>query len=343
MENENKIITRLDAGNYFGLGHLSRCISIVNETYISFHLFMIKSDNKKLVIDFINENLKSKKYQCIFLDVNTSKKKEIDAILEFYINKDILIVDHYQADEAYQKQLFEKNVTWLQLDSHAKVNFYANWVMHGSPGATIELYESLRLNSKTKFLIGPEYCIIKKSVLNLSEKRQPRNSLQTILICFGGGDDRGATLACIKSIDLLKFRNIQIFVAVSSFNKDYNDILEYQRQGFLEIIEQNSLHVKMSESDLAIVAPGMISYECAFLGLPMLLITIADNQTINSKAWEKYGCAINLGLVNEKFGINTTLNILKSNPQKLRKMSIDCLNLVDGNGVKRIVEQLNVN
>lgn len=340
MKKIDKTIIRLDAGNYYGLGHLSRCISIVNEIDAKEFLFLIKTDNQKKVLDFIEGHFK-KYFKIQFFTKELAAGDEIDLIISHYNLSDLLIIDHYSADEYYQLKLFDKKVEWLQLDSHAKVDFYARWVIHGSPGATKELYEPLRKSKKTEFLLGPKYCIIKNQVLALEKKRNRREFLQKIIICFGGGDDRGATIKCIENIDYEFFDKVKFYVSISPYNKDYNKIISYQKKGLIEIIEQNKLHLKMKESDLALVSPGMISYEAAFLGLPMVLITIADNQFINAKAWESYGCAINLGTIEEvESNLNKVLNQLHDYPQKLQIMSKNCLDLVDGKGVKRIVDHI---
>lgn len=340
MKKIDKIIIRLDAGNYYGLGHLSRCISIVNGIEAKMFLFLIKTDNQKKVLDFIEVCFK-KKFKIQFLTKELLIKDEVDLITSHYNLSDLVIIDHYDADEYYQLKLFDKKVEWFQLDSHAKVNFYARWVMHGSPGATEELYEPLRKNKKTEFLLGTNYCIIKDQVLALKKKRSRREFLQKIIICFGGGDDRGATIKCVENIDFELLDKVKFYISISSYNKDYDKIISYQTRGLVEIIAQNKLHLKMKESDLALVAPGMISYEAAFLGLPMVLISIADNQFINAKSWESYGCAINIGSMEEvETNLNKVLGKLRDHPQKLQVMSENCLDLVDGKGVRRIVDHI---
>jgi|SRR5690554_647792 len=341
MNKLDKAIIRLDAGSFYGLGHLSRCISIINEANVGRFLFLIKTDNEIVILDFLEKNFKNP-FEVFFFTDDLTVDDEIKLILFHYKSGDLLIIDHYKADEDYQKKLFDKDVEWLQLDSHAKINFYAKWVMHGSPGATKELYKPLRKNKETEFLLGPKYCIIKDKVLNLANSRRTRNSLSKVVICFGGGDDREATIKCIESIDFeslgyyIKFR-----ISISSYNKDYNKILSYQTRGFIELIEPEDLHLYMKDADLVLAAPGMISYEAAFLGLPMILITIADNQLINANAWEKYGCAINIGTVQDThLNLNIVLSQLYKSPEKLQSMSENCLKLVDGKGVKRIIKKI---
>ena len=335
-----KIIIRLDAGSQFGLGHLSRCISLINEFKCNVNEFIIKSDNRQLVEEYIKNNL-NETFKLTIIELSILQSQEIEIISNQYTNNTLLIVDHYNAKEEYQKQLYEKEIKWLQLDSHAKVNFYANWVMHGSPGATKKLYEPLKKNSNTQFLLGPRYCIIKEQLRSRKKERRLRSELRKVILCFGGGNDKGATLACLKELDFDQFKNIEFIVAMNQFNSDYPKILQLSEQGYIRIVSPNDLLESMGEADLALITPGMISYESAFLGLPMLLVTIADNQIINAKAWEETGCGLNVGsILDIHFNLNKRLLSFREERNSIQRMSQNCLNLVDGEGVKRIVNEI---
>lgn len=337
---EKKIIVRINAGNTYGLGHLSRCISLVNNISISNYIFYIRTDNQRLVASYIKKNLVGQP-DIIFINVNFPTKTELNFIVEKYCTGDLLIIDHYEANENYQRFLFDNKVSWLQFDSHAKCGFYANWVLHGSPGAKIDLYEPLRRNPKTKFLLGPDYCIVKEQITEMKDKRSVRKRLKKIVVCFGGGDDHGATLKCLQNIDFVEFSKIDIDVVISPYNKDKKNIENLEKRGLIKIINQDQLHENMKEADLGIIASGMISYEAAYLGLPMLLVPIADNQEINAKAWENMGCAINLkSTTNIKDQLSSSLVELKKRSYYLEAMSKNCLKIVDGKGINRIIEQI---
>ena len=165
--------------------------------------------------------------------------------------------------------------------------------------------------------------------------------MQNVIVCFGGGNDKGATLACLKALDFERFQNIEFTVAMSQFNPDYTEILKLQDRGRIHVINPSNLLETMIQSDLALITPGMISYESAFLGLPMLLVTIADNQAINAKAWGETKCGLNIGSVFDvSKNLNKNLSSLEQNLEILPKMSQNCLSLVDGKGVSRIVNEI---
>ena len=51
----------------------------------------------------------------------------------------------------------------------------------------------------------------------------------------------------------------------------------------------------MAWADLAVSAAGTTCWELAFMGLPMLLVVLADNQRPNATCLDELGVAGNLG------------------------------------------------
>lgn len=340
MKNLNLVI-RCDAGLKYGLGHLSRCITLAEVfPFISITL-ILRSDNQPLIHSFIeSRNINKFSLELLFLSLNTSQKNELELIkLKLDKNNSLLILDHYEIDEGYQEFLLWSGIQWLQFDSHAKTSLYANWILHGSSAATHKMYQPLIKNSGSKLLVGSDYAIIKSEVRELRELAKEREGLKQIIICFGGGNDYGATLKVLNSLNSELLSGVKVKISVKGSDSYMNSIrgTAYQFSSF-EIIHPNDLAKTMLSSDLAIISPGMISYEAACLGLPMLLITTADNQQINAQGWQDNDCAIFLGSLNDlnETSINSELTHLMSTVDSLTKLSKNCLKCIDGQGVFRV-------
>jgi len=340
------LVFRLDAGDQFGMGHLNRCLVLANE-FLG-HLpvkFIIKSDNDEKVVSFLHQRIADKTVEVVFLDTGVKQADDLTLLIkEFKRNKSFLILDHYSVDDDYQLFLSENNIKWLQFDSHGKMAFYADLVLHGSPGATLDIYEPLRRNPKTEFLLGTHYAIVGKHFGELRKQASIRNSVKKMMICFGGGNDRGATLNCLKSLDRELFKNIILSVITSSQNTMLVDVKKVL-SGFPDaelLMDTNNIEQVMLESDLAILSPGMLSYEAACLGLPMLQITIADNQFMNAVGWQEKDCAEYVGHHNSYSAekLNTTLKNLLVSKEKLEHMSNASFHAVDGQGAKRVKNKI---
>jgi len=339
-----KIFFRIDAGKIFGLGHLSRCLCLANEFSNGFELvFFIKTDTRKVISQFIEDKLQAviPRSLCFFeLDIQPTQELKV-LIDEVKRHNAFLIIDHYTADEEYQRKLYENNVKWLQFDSHAKVKLYSDMVLHGSPNATEKLYSPLIIKN-TKMLVGPKYAIVGEQFKKEREKIEFRKSVKEIFISFGGGNDKGALLKCISDLDPSILNNISLNIVTSELNPLINEIKEWvsKSKNVNLFINTNKVFEIMARCDLAILTPGTLSYEASCMGLPMILISTADNQDINASGWERIGAGKYLGKIEDldKSIFNASIRNFVENKDLLKTMSKCSLDAVDGKGAERTAE-----
>ena len=96
----------------------------------------------------------------------------------------------------------------------------------------------------------------------------------------------------------------------------------------------------MLESDIAISACGQTLYELAFLGVPTIAVTVADNQSINARGWQKTGF-IEYGGHWSKTALSGNIKSLIDklrDPELRRKNTFIGRDIVDGKGAIRIAE-----
>ena len=344
---KGNFVFRLDAGINTGFGHLSRCLSLAEEllNHASVTL-IVKSDSKLRVENFIQENsIATLKTDLNFLSLNDNWETEMKILNQKVVKeKGFLILDHYKVNETYQLTIKDLGIKWLQFDSHANQKFYGNIVLHASPGADTEKYTSLAGNADVKFLLGPEYAIINKKFSDKRKRVKAREKLNKIFVCFGGGDDGGVTYNCLRLINKKLFDSLFFHVFINTENQYLNAIrlLSSKHKNIKIHINTSSTEEIMANCDAALIAPGTLSYESSCLGLPMILITLADNQNINAIGWESIGAGINLGEKNNfsKEKLNTAIELLINDPDQLWSMSNNCLSAVDGFGAMRVTKEI---
>jgi RimJ/RimL family protein N-acetyltransferase len=99
----------------------------------------------------------------------------------------------------------------------------------------------------------------------------------------------------------------------------------------------------MARADLALGAAGTTSWERACLGLPALVVPVAENQIQGARALEVSGVArcVDLQAVSDPVEAlqGAVLELLDA-PESLQAMSEACLQLGDGRGVARVVAAL---
>ena len=96
----------------------------------------------------------------------------------------------------------------------------------------------------------------------------------------------------------------------------------------------------MADADLAIGAGGSASWERCCLGLPALLVALAENQIEIAKALDSIGACVYLGTKDEAdlSTLQQAVTNLLATHNKLEITSRHALALVDGMGVSRVCQ-----
>lgn len=99
----------------------------------------------------------------------------------------------------------------------------------------------------------------------------------------------------------------------------------------------------MTESDLAIGAAGSTTWERCCLGVPSLIVVLADNQQGIATALDASGAGVNLGWA-EDSGFSERLvkamHRFATEPNALAIMSDTAQGLVHGDGAQRVMQTM---
>jgi spore coat polysaccharide biosynthesis predicted glycosyltransferase SpsG len=109
-------------------------------------------------------------------------------------------------------------------------------------------------------------------------------------------------------------------------------------------VQQNVTNMPelMAWADMAISAGGSTCWELAFMGLPSILLILADNQRAIAQKLATLNLAVNLGwhqdVTIEEIGLALRESI--GDRPKRETMSKRERELVDGNGARRVVSEM---
>ena len=368
-------IFRCDSSEFIGNGHIMRCLNIAKEIknrgidsiFISNtfegninkkveHYFKVLELPKK------NRNLKEKNFH----DQNKNQiykewlgcGEEEDAInslkLIYNIKNltiDWLIVDHYSLGEVWENKLRKglKKFNEFKNKKEPKI-FVIDDLFNRKHSCDILLnqnyfkninprkYEDV-LNKDSRLLIGPHYALLGKEYFGLNNLTIKRNQCRRILIYFGGVEN-SIHQKLIESISNEKFSEISFDYVISEKSKHYSYLKKCEKKLHnLNVYNtQETLSGFILRSDLFIGAGGGTALERLCLGIPSLVIILADNQKEISENLEKdkYIKLIGHGnLINPK-------DISKAIEAFINKKILlkDGKDLVDGFGTNRVVNNL---
>lgn len=336
-------MVRTNASARIGLGHLRRCAALgrrLGTAGVDVH-FLTKTEDLDPAVE-----VGGFAGACVLLEPALQGTADAAYTAEYCrsVGADRLIVDHYQVDEAYQRVLLDAGIRWLQFDGAASMPLWADWVVSMSPAADEARYRALRRRPETCLLLGPRYAILRDEFLQWRAPRPVRRQATRLLFTFGGGDDRGACLACLSALP--KVGAFEVTILSSSFNPQIPSIrywLERNADARVHLLlDDMDVARRMAEADIAVTAGGTTTFELAMLGLPAFVVQIADNQRANAQAWERAGVAVDLGPLEQLDAdrLRDRLVALAGDPGLRERMAMLGRECVDGRGAERIAGEI---
>jgi UDP-2,4-diacetamido-2,4,6-trideoxy-beta-L-altropyranose hydrolase len=276
------------------------------------------------------------------LPIESDAQEVLDLYKHYQI--DIAVIDHYRINVEYQLKLYKSGVRWLQFDGNAQHPLWADWVINPRLDAKMCDYTSLRQRDDTQFLLGPAYAFLRREFIHQYNRVCFNKQVKEILITFGGGDDRGAIAFCLEATKKL-FPDVKRVVLTTSENPRNGDIARWMKKNRVKselIVDDPEIARRMAEADMGIVSGGMTTFETSAMGLPCLIVQIAENQKLNAKAWHEAGVSINLGSLEElnKEVLCQQVQSLIERPKERENMHMAGRSLVDCRGAKRVARKL---
>lgn len=257
-----------------------------------------------------------------------------------------LILDGYQFEEDYLNEVKNSGAPVLFVDDHCHLNRYpVDMILNQNLFADPSFYRNLT-PPRTQFLLGADYVLLREAFLSVpGNDREAGPSLKSVFVNFGGTDPLNLTT---RVIDLLldEFGDSLEITGVLGGDKSQSD--ERQESLGRDNVTvfrnvKNMAHV-MKDHDLAICAGGSTVWELTYLGIPTLVLPLADNQQPVAQTVDQKDIGLNLGKYTESESpckILSTIARLKTDSDRLTQMSSNARNLIDGQGVNRTVEAIN--
>jgi RimJ/RimL family protein N-acetyltransferase len=192
-------------------------------------------------------------------------------------------------------------------------------------------------------IIAPKYQKLREGAL---EKRRQTKNVEKILVSLGGTNLNNCTGFALEAIE--KYVEKPLVIDVVLGNQAYKlDAIKQQidkinietKHEITFHINTTKMHELMLNADLAIGAGGTTSWERCSLGLPTIMIEIADNQRFISKSLHDFGAVHNLGKIQDVTADDLTQALIKytTSSEDTVIMSEKSNTLCDGRGSDRIL------
>lgn len=337
------LIIRADGGTQMGTGHLMRCLALAQgwQEAGGEVLFVLAWE-----MPAIEERLWQEGMQVAHL-VGVVAGSEADvaatAVLARQHHARWIVVDGYHFDSAYQKQIKEAGFSLLFIDDNAHADhYYADLVLNQNIYAQARLYQARERH--TRLLLGTSFALLRREFWPWRGWQRPMpEAARHLLVTLGGSDPDNVTLKVIQALQQLS-GDWEAVIVVGGQNPHYQELVTAVGNDPRFQLRQNvpNMPELMAWADLAVSAGGSSIWELAFMGVPTLLVTLADNQSEAVNTLAQNGICL-------KLDQNRTLtlarvkeyleSVLKDSAQRalMHKRARD---LVDGYGVVRIVNNM---
>lgn len=249
-----------------------------------------------------------------------------------------LIVDHYALDQKWELALKPCCRQLMAIDDLADrphacdLLLDQNWHGYHAP----DRYDTLVAPSTTR-LLGPDYALLKPEYGRLRSLISSRDGrVRRILVFMGGSDPSNQTAKALQALMTKDLSSLSVDVVIGTNHPDPIGIAALAGLRPATTVHQNlpNLADLMAYADLMISGGGSTTWERMCLGLPCLVISIAENQTPIQKQLAESGFSRFLGeMAQVKMDeITDAVRWAISHPSELAQQSKACQTMVSGSG-----------
>ncbi|MCB8980448.1 MAG: UDP-2,4-diacetamido-2,4,6-trideoxy-beta-L-altropyranose hydrolase [Ardenticatenaceae bacterium] len=338
------LLVRADASTQRGTGHVMRCLALAQAWQrqggqVTFLLAeRLTGLEKRLAAEAIR--------LCYLTDqiVVGSAADAAETIAHAQnLNATWLVVDGYDFGTDYQQKVNQAGLPLLFVDDfgHCK-NYSANLILNQNVYANESFYP--RRSSHTKLLLGCDYALLRAEFLPwVGWYRETKPVAQKLLVTLGGSDANNQTLKVLQALAFVE-TPLAVTVLIGAANQHRNMLEEtavtLQHKHHITFLQNaTDIPTLIANADMAVSAGGTTNWELAFLGLPTLILIIAENQKGIAHTLQQLGVAHQLGWYEnvDAAGIGQALQKHLADHSNRQQMAQRGQELVDGFGAERVV------
>lgn len=295
-----KAIFRVDSSNFIGSGHLIRCLTLakvlrqrgVQCSFVcrdhvgniaakiidsGFKLFLLARPNVTAVST--EGKLKYDSWLGCSWQIDADETNEILQTVQ----PEWLIVDHYSIDVKWERYLAKNYERLMVIDDIANRDHSCDLLLDQNLFLDMKHRYVRNIPPQCLQLLGPKYALLQPEYSQLREKAVVRkSSTKNILIFFGGSDQNNMTELAFLAAQSFDIVFSSINVVMPSASPHYN-----RMKSLIKPMKNATLHCDLPslaplilEADIGIGAGGATNWERLCLGLPSLVITLAENQKL---------------------------------------------------------------
>ncbi len=336
------LLIRADGNRRIGLGHLMRCLALAQHWLqrcgpVTFAL-------AEEVPEFA-QRLRSEGASQRLLAVEPASPADADATaaLAAELGAAWIVCDGYQFGATYQARLKASGRRLLFVDDYGHGEEYCadlvlNQNLYAEPGPYA------RRSPDTELLLGARYALLRcEFTAYPARARSVPAQAGRLLITLGGADPADFTSVALAALAAVE--DVQALVIVGGSNPHGARIESAARalgERVTVVAAVDDMPARMAWADLAVTAGGSTCWELMYMGVPALMVVLADNQVPVAQAVARHGAGIDLGrsATLDAARLGAEIASLARDQRARSAMAHAGQALVDGRGAARVTDAM---
>ena len=276
---KKRILFRADGYVKLGMGHIYNCITLAY-ALIGHDILFVTREDCELGLKKIKESLFP--YRTIKTD-----KDLFDIVTEY--KPDIFVNDCLNTEMEYIQIIKEQVPRVVTIEDLGSGAYTADAVINA-------LYDSPE-NETSRFFSGYKYVCLRDEFL-IAQPKEFSEKVQNVVILFGGTDPSNLNEKTYKAVLSLhdKYPDITFsFITGIGYDAERHGIITDKKKNIFVYPSVPAVTKYTCKADMAITSQGRTIYELAVLGIPSIVISQNQRETLHRFATMQHGF-LNLGL-----------------------------------------------
>ncbi|MEK9753126.1 MAG: UDP-2,4-diacetamido-2,4,6-trideoxy-beta-L-altropyranose hydrolase, partial [Rhodospirillaceae bacterium] len=271
---------RFDASSKIGGGHAMRCLTLAQAmTEGGWQCrFAVGPDTLQTV-----RRAALREIDCVQLSGNAATEAEAMAGALGGRRCDLVVVDHYGRGAEFETACRGFADRVLVIDDLADRQHDADLLLDQNLGRDAAAYAGL-VPADCRLLLGPAYAPLRPEFAIMRDRvlaqRRSRNGIGRILVSFGMADLNELALRTLHALSAIGYDgHVDVVIGGGGRGMARIHAAAAEVGPLVRVLSDvEDMATLMADADLAIGAGGTTSWERCALGLPALIVVVADNQ-----------------------------------------------------------------
>lgn len=276
---------RVDSSTRIGTGHLIRCLTLAetlrsrgaNATFLCRPLdgaATSRVEASGFDVRYLGNNQTGE-----YSSEREDAIETLKLIAEYSLTR--VVVDHYDLSLEWETIVSRQVENLTVIEDLTNRQHRCDLLINQNLLSTQAQDYSASLTGVVQTLVGPRYALLQPDYAEIRTLRYNKISdVKRIVVFMGGSDPENSTDFVLRSLTSMNLNTIEVDVVIGPINPHRSTILQkFQSHRSIKFhVDLPNIATLLASTDMAIGAGGIANWERMCLGVPSVVIDIAENQ-----------------------------------------------------------------